>query len=431
MRRWIWIIFILIVTAGIFFVFSRPRSSSNAAATTATHTITPRRGNLLVTITAPGNLQTNSAATANVAALQPGMLTYIASAGNSVKAGGVVARFNQTDLKTSLLQAENTRAVAQAQQAKGQTSTALQIANQASALAAQHQSLASAKSVYNLAKSRVDADESLLTSDAVTHQQADSDKNGLVQAESAYTQAQSAVAAAQGQLTSLKRQQSDALRLDILSIEKAKLQLNTAQQALARSVLRSPISGTVISVSKAVGDYVGTGASLLVVSDLNRIQMSAQVAETNAAQVKIGQLATLTLTGFPNQAFSGKVVSVYPETLVQNNVAYLPITIRLDSHRADLKPGMSATAEITVQKVDNALLLPVSAFTRIQGNRGVVRVLRDDKEEMAPVRIGATSSKDVQILDGLSANSEVVAGGKATANGSFNNRNRGGFRPPF
>jgi HlyD family secretion protein len=149
---------------------------------------------------------------------------------------------------------------------------------------------------------------------------------------------------------------------DVLSYANAKAALVSAQVVLDNERIsledanvRAPITGTVIEIDVARGQViasatsnVGGGTTLLKMADLNLVQVSTPVDETDIGKIQPGQAATVLVQAFPTRPFTGTVLKIEPKDTVQQNVTMFPVRVRIDNRNGLLRPGMNADVEIHV-----------------------------------------------------------------------------------
>ena len=254
---------------------------------------------------------------------------------------------------------------------------------------------------------------------------------------------QSSIASAQRQLTSAQASYQStlaanrvkeapatdaALAQQAASVAQAQAQVDNAQRTLDQTVLTAPIDATVTAVNGKVGDQAsgasssgassGTATSgFITLDDLTGLQVKAGFSEADAAKVQVGQSATITFDALTNTTLTGKVVSVdATQTVVQNVVTY-SVYISLDSVPAGLKPGMTASAAVVVDKRENVLLLPSSAV-RGTGTTAQVTVKTGATETSQTVQIGLRGDQSVEIVSGLKVGDVVVTRTTSTASGA-------------
>ena len=155
--------------------------------------------------------------------------------------------------------------------------------------------------------------------------------------------------------------------------ESAQAQLNQSDAALDRvrvnlryAIIRAPIDGVVISRDVDVGQTVAaslqTPKLFSIANDLKSMRVEASVDEADIGQIKEGQMVTFTVDSYPNDEFQGTVTQVrLAPVTVQNVVTY---TVIIDVPNPDLKlrPGMTATVSILIEKREGAMRIPTLAL---------------------------------------------------------------------
>jgi HlyD family secretion protein len=162
-------------------------------------------------------------------------------------------------------------------------------------------------------------------------------------------------------------------------------------------------------------------------SDLSVMQLSIDIDEADMGTVKEGQKATFTVDAFPSRKFDARLVTLYNSSKTTNNVVTFPGSLLVDNRSLLLRPGLTATAEILVAEVKNALLVPNAAlrFTPPpvgldnkppppaakapngkQGGR--VWVLVKNKPEARDLILGHSDGISTEVLSGNLALGDVV-----------------------
>jgi len=158
--------------------------------------------------------------------------------------------------------------------------------------------------------------------------------------------------------------------------EAAAAQLKQAQGAVDRArvnlqyaVIRAPIDGIVISRDVDVGQTVAssfqTPKMFTIAEDLKNMQLEASVDEADIGQVSVGQDVTFTVDAYPQQEFKGKVTQIRLAPVTVQNVVTYTVIISVRNDDMKLRPGMTATATILVDKREDVLRIPILA-TRFQ-----------------------------------------------------------------
>lgn len=220
-----------------------------------------------------------------------------------------------------------------------------------------------------------------------------------------------AVAQARAQLDRLREGPSD------LEVARAQAQINQAQVALERArrqrdaaTLVAPFTGFVATVNVRPGMLAPSNAPSLVIIDAAYLHVEVNVDELDIGKLAVGQQALITLDALPSQSISGQLTSISPSA--NSNAGIVTYTARIDIAVGDLpvRSGMTATADIVVQRLENVLLVPNWAvrFDRTSG-QAYVNVLVDEKTlREVPVVLGMRGETDSQVISGL-VEGQVVA----------------------
>ncbi len=207
----------------------------------------------------------------------------------------------------------------------------------------------------------------------------------------------------------------------------AKAQIATAEAALENALsaqkqmtLVAPAGGTVASITGAVGENPGgasssgTASTFISLVDLEGPQVLASFSETDAAKIKLGQAATITVDALPNKQLAAHVVSIDTTQTVVSNVVTYGVTLVLDRTTPELKPGMTVSAAVIVSKRDGVLHIP-NAAVRTTGGTSTVTVV-DDKgvQQQRAVTAGVVGDDATEIVSGLKEGDEVVVSSAAS-----------------
>lgn len=163
-----------------------------------------------------------------------------------------------------------------------------------------------------------------------------------------------------------EQQAAAALHAAEAEVERAEAEARLAQVDLDRTVIRSPISGVVISRNVDAGQTVAASftAPILftIANDLAKMQVNAAVSETDIGRVREGGGADFRVDAYPDRRFHGVVSQVrFAETIVDNVVTYTTL-INVDNSDLALRPGMTATISFEVARAENILMVPNAAM---------------------------------------------------------------------
>ena len=204
---------------------------------------------------------------------------------------------------------------------------------------------------------------------------------------------------------------SEDLKTAQAQLDNNKAALQAAQNTYNESFITAPFSGTVAAVNVSVGDVANTNT---VVATLITQQQIAKISlnEVDAAQVKIGDIATMTFNALPGVTAKGTVAQIDTIGTVTQGVVSYSAKIAFSAADQGVKPGMSVSATIATGKDAGVFLVPNSAVLSV-GSNSTVQVL----DGVAGAKDGATitlstvpRSVTVQTGDSDNANTVITSG---------------------
>lgn len=243
--------------------------------------------------------------------------------------------------------------------------------------------------------------QKLFSEGAISEQQHDQAKNQLEIARAQYQSASE----------SYKLITEGASAQDIRAVEaqvrQAQSALELAQSQLNNSIIKAPISGSVTSISVKTGELASSAIPLLSILDISELSVKAGISEKDIGAVQIGQEAEIFIDAFPQEKFSGEVVS--KGVLVDPVSKTMEIKIRIKEPPVVIPPGVFARANIITEHNTDALLIPSTALTR-KADGLFVFVLENDEQTVKRRAIitGITQGNQVEVVDGLNDNEIVV-----------------------
>lgn len=187
---------------------------------------------------------------------------------------------------------------------------------------------------------------------------------------------------------------------------------------LDKTIIRSPINGTVLSITSQQGETVAAGLSvttLITVADLNRLEVRAYVDETDIGRIKLGLPAEVRVEAFPGKVFRGTVTKIASASTVKDNVVTYETTVAITNTLGLLRPDMTADVAIILGERPNVILVPSEAVHR-EVKRSVVYVLHSEKPEAERVEVrtveaGFDDGANTEIRSGLKQGESVVVAG--------------------
>jgi HlyD family secretion protein len=273
--------------------------------------------------------------------------------------------------------------------------------------------------------------------------------------------------------------QKAAIRQSEARVSQAKVQreqyaaqLSAAQKGIAQAkavlvrvddVLRkhnsySPIDGVVTNLPVRLGESVvpgiqsSAGSTIMTIADMSLITAEVKVDETDIVNIKMNQVADITIDAIPNKTFKGHVTEIGNTAILRSTgvaasqsavssqeAKDFKVVIVMDNPPDEVRPGLSCTAKITTATRENALTIPIQALTvrqkgdldpapangkapitpvklspaeekarkeEIQG----VFVVANGKAEFRKVETGITGATDIEVLSGLKEGDQIITG---------------------
>lgn len=209
--------------------------------------------------------------------------------------------------------------------------------------------------------------------------------------------------------------------------DRADQRVRQLEEGIARMTILAPRDGLVIHVQDwngqkhKVGDTVSRFEDVLQIPDLSRMEARLEVDEADAGRVEVGQPATLRLEAHPDREYRGRVVEIAPTVQRQSwrsPVKVYRVRVALDAtDRERMRPGMRLRAEIEVDRVAAAIVVPLDAVVPRRGGP-VVRARRGGELTTIPVQLGARNREMVEVRAGLAEGQRILRRPAAGAEGS-------------
>lgn len=323
-RRWPWLTgaaMVLLAVAGLF-IF-KPGSDSKAP---RYETETVNRGRLEVTVSATGNLQPTNQV--DVGSELSGIVDRVlVDINDRVKKGQELARLDTAKLNDQIARSRAALLAAEAGVRQAQATVGEARAN-----------LQRLQEVFKLS-------------------------GGKVPSRSEMENAEAAEARAEANLASAKA-----------NVTQARATLSSDETNMSKASIRSPINGVVLARKVEPGQTVAASLQAPVLftlaEDLAQMELEVDVDEADVGQVREGQKASFTVDAYSGRKYPASISRVSYGSRVSEGVVSYPTVLKVDNSDLSLRPGMTATAEITTAERENALLVPNAALRYAPSTNG-------------------------------------------------------------
>jgi len=264
------------------------------------------------------------------------------------------------------------------------------------------------------AKVALEAEQKLYDSRQDLYKQGALPRKDLDQAAVALTQARNQYELAQRHLDALMAvSKQQELKSAAGQLQSAKGKYLGAAAQLSYSEIRSPISGVVTDRPLYPGEMAAAGTPLLTVMDTGSVIARAHIPQDQAALLKLGDKATITVPGTGSdeaEPIEGKVTVVSPA--LDPNSTTVEVWVKADNPKGRLRPGTSVKISMLARSVPNSLVIPAAAvLTSPDGSNYVMVAGSDHKAHQKTVKTGIRQGDQVQILEGLAEAERVITSG--------------------
>ncbi|MCS7226811.1 MAG: efflux RND transporter periplasmic adaptor subunit [Gloeomargarita sp. SKYB31] len=352
---------------------------------------------LTVRIPASGRIEPRQRV--NLSPKTPGHLVALyVQQGDRVQAGQIIARMDDAEL-----QARKRRALADLEQAKARLAE-LERGNRPEEIAQVQAQVQAAQARYELARQRRQRNEALFAQGAIA-------QDALDVARTEESTALAAFQEAQRRLDLLRvGNRPEVIAQARAQVAAAQAQLQTIEVQIADTVIRAPFAGVITQRYASVGSFVtpssfasatSSATSSSIAALAGDLEMVARVAETDISQIRPGQPVEITADAYPGETFRGQVVLIAPEAVVEQNVTFFEVRVRLLTGQDQLRAGMNVDAVFIGRRLPQALTIPTVAVVTERGKTGVLVPDAQGRPQFQPVVLGVTLNEYTQVLQGL------------------------------
>jgi len=190
--------------------------------------------------------------------------------------------------------------------------------------------------------------------------------------------------------------------------ERALLNRELAKISLNKSIINSPLSGTVKTRFVKVGEFVRKGDRLVEILNVDRILVKVNIPEQEILQINIGQKVDIELYILEKKIFEGKVKKIGLEADASNRT--FPVEIEVNNRERILRPGMLARVTFNKRVDQDQVVVPRHTILERDSGR-IVYVVDKGKAFQREVSTGISQREKVQILTGLGRGEQLVVEG--------------------
>lgn len=448
-KKWLFIIGALLLVLGSgAFVFLKTTTASAASSSTSYTTQAVKVADLTSTVSATGNIYTKQSVSMNWKTSGTVSKVYVTK-GEQVTAGTLLAELDQSTLTQDVIDAATTLATAK--------QDLDDLLNSDSTRAKAELAMVEAEQTYVSEQDTVDSElynQSTEQNIEIYYADVINAKDTLTRAEDAfnkvsgyatddvqYVNALSSLATAQQDYVTAQTNYDDLFSLtssdDIelanatLAVDKAayldakrawekvkdgpsatdiataEAKVSAAQAILDEAYIYAPIDGTVTVINSQVGDLVSTSTAAFQIDDMSQMYVDISVSELDISKVSVGQTASISLDAISDKTYEGKVTDISTTGTNSSNSVNFTVTVELTNADSEIKSGMTATADITVSTISNAVLVPSSAIRTVNSQKKVY-ILQNNTVQTVTITTGEVGDTLTQVTSGNLKAGELV-----------------------
>lgn len=401
-----------------------------AAPTDINHlTVAVKQENLTLEIQASGRVRPIESV--NISPKTSGRLTeLLVEKGDRVKEGQVIARMEDTEIRTQLIEAQANLSrqearlsellagsrpedIAQGHARLSQTEARLAqllAGSRLEDIAQAQAQLEAAQAKERLAVARLERNRQLLADGAIAEDKLD---EATADAESAAANSQEAI----NQLAKLKNgSRPQEIAQARAEVAVAKAQVLRVQSQMQDSVVVAPFSGLITQRYASIGAFVtpttsasssASATSTSIVALATGLEILAELSEVDISKIKVGQMVQIRTDAYPQKVFQGRVRLIAPEAVRTNNVTSFQVQIAIETGQEKLLSGMNVRLTLLGSSIPQALVVPNVAVLTQNGKTGVLVPNQENKPKFRPVTIGPVIGDKTQVLNGVKVGERV------------------------
>ena len=406
--KWLITLLILGLLAGAgYAVYAQTTAANPKEGKRRGKTVAVEQVNLPVTIAANGTVQPERSV--NISPKTSGRLKeLLVKEGDRVEQGQILAYMDDSNFQGQLTQARGQVESAQANLQR------LLAGNRAQDIAQAQARVRDVEANLRRTEQTFQQNQQLFNTGAISRRELN---NSLADRDSAIAQLAQNKQAFSLQQAGSRPEEIAQARAQVTTAEGS---LQTVQTQIADSVIRAPFSGVVTKKFADPGAFVApttsgsavssaTSSSILSLASNNQIM--ANVAESNIAQIKLGQSVEIKVDAYPGKTFAGKAIQLATQSTTVQNVTSFEVKSSVADPTKLLRVGMSVDVEFKVGTLSDVLVIPTVAIVRQEGSSGVLVMAGekgDRRSEFRPITTGVSVADKTVVLSGLQAGDRVM-----------------------
>jgi HlyD family secretion protein len=365
-----------------------------------------------ISVTGPGTLEASNSL--DVKPSISGLLLELPKVGTRIQKGTLIAKLDPESFRRTL---ENTQLSLEKAKAQLGSTRASQRGNRGSqqqTLSSNQNQMQNAQRTLTSAQTNLKNAQSLYNVGGGTMQAVRDAQKAVDDANSNLASARVALQTAQNAIgLKADSDNQDLYNLE-LAVRQAEISLKNAQTDLGKTKIYAPKNGIISSVPAQIGSSVSSQNTLFTLLEDQTVDLPVQVDETEIGKVKLGQSAEVSLDAIKGKTFTGTVTRIAPQARVVSNIAIFDVTVSVSNSNLQLRPGMSAEAQIIAQELKNVLTIPSRAIETVREGSYISLATPNTEPKLEPslvrtrIEIGASDNSRTVVVSGLSLGQQIA-----------------------
>lgn len=272
--------------------------------------------------------------------------------------------------------------------------------------------LENAKLTYKNAKKKYENSKELLEAGAVSELQLQSDNLAMITAKNNLEIAENKIKDIENNEDKTTNDIKTNIELQKKNVNIKELNLKSQKEALEKSIIKSPMDGTIVLSNAKVGIPASSLTPMFTIDDTDNLNIEVSINEYDINSIEVGQRATITGEAFKKHKLKGEVSYIAPVATVirsssgqENNIK---VQIDIINPNEFIKPGFSAEVNINTNEKKDALVVPYEVLYKKKDGSTVVFKAVDNKAKEVPVELGIEGDLKVELISSELAEGDVL-----------------------
>lgn len=229
-----------------------------------------------------------------------------------------------------------------------------------------------------------------------------------------YDSAKTAYENAKAGLSMAQKATNNDLEIMKKQIELSEIQINDMQKQISKlqACMVSPSNGFISKINVVEGGFASPGMALYEIINNDELEIVSNVKEFTVKNLSVGQQVYITGDAFEGKTYNGYIKSiagVAEQTVsAMNSGTVIEVVTAITDENTELKSGLNVTCDVIINKKENVLTIPVSAFKEEKEGNTYAFIIEESMLKQIPIEIGINSDTEIEVISGINEGQKVV-----------------------